>query len=74
MSKPGATQPGYNTMTFDAAKKLAISLAHKTGKMRFVIWVGDDVGGPYTTATDEDLDTFFLGISDDHILLCTADL
>jgi len=61
-------------MTFNEAKERAVSLACKTGKMRFVIWIGDDEGGPYTVATDEDLDTFYLGISDDHILLCTADL
>lgn len=61
-------------MTFNEAKEHAVRLAHKTGKTRFVIWVGDDVSGPYAVATDEDLDTFYLGISDDHILLCTADL
>lgn len=61
-------------MTFNEATERAVSLARKTGKVRFVLWVGDDVGGPYTVATDEDLDTFYIGISDDHILLCTADL
>jgi hypothetical protein len=61
-------------MTFNEAKEDAVRLAHNTGKMRFVIWVGDDVGGSYAVATDDDLDTFYCGISDDHILLCTADL
>ena len=61
-------------MTFDEAKERAIAIARKTGKMRFVLWVGDDVGGPYTVASDGDLDTFYSGISDDHILFCTADL
>jgi hypothetical protein len=61
-------------MTFDEAKDRAVSLVRKTGKMRFVLWVGDDRGGPYTVATEEDLDTFYSGISDEHIVLCTADL
>lgn len=68
------TNSEAKTMTFDEAKNRAITRAHETGKLRFVMWVGDDIGGPYTVATEEDLDTFYCGISDDHILLCTADL
>jgi hypothetical protein len=41
----------------------------KDGTMRFVVFEA----GEYHVATEFDLDTWFVGISDRNILYCTAD-
>jgi hypothetical protein len=56
-------------MTREQAIQLARKRAKETDEIRFVVW---DCG-EYHVASDFDLDTWFVGISDRNILYCTAD-
>ena len=60
MDVPG----GYST--FKEAKRRACAIAHLRQELRFVVCEA----GIYFTATEEDLDTFFLGCEP---VYCTAD-
>jgi len=42
--------------------------AKETGEVQYVVWEDG-----YQVADDVDLDTFFAGISPQHIIYCTAD-
>jgi hypothetical protein len=51
------------------ARTCAVQVAHVHQETRYVV----RESGEYFVATDEDLDTFFVGIADSNILFCTAD-
>jgi len=56
-------------MTYTQAQEKAIRLARKHDRDYFVVIEA----GEYQVADDLDLDTFFCGISQNHILYCTGD-
>jgi hypothetical protein len=56
-------------MTFQQAVVKAERIAKSANETRFVI----RESGEYHVASDEDLDTFFAGISDSNILYATGD-
>jgi hypothetical protein len=55
--------------SFVAAKSRASQVARTKQEARYVVVES----GHYFVATDEDLDTFFMGIPDRSILYCTAE-
>ena len=56
-------------MTYEQARSKADRLAKKHGRDYFVVIEA----GEYDATDDEGLKTWYMGISDDHILYCTAD-
>ena len=56
-------------MTYKQAQEKAHRLARKHDRDYFVVIEA----GEYQVADDLDLDTFFCGISQNHILYCTGD-
>jgi hypothetical protein len=60
---PGA----FNSLS--AARTRAVQVAHVRQETRYVV----RESGEYFVVTDEDLDTFFMGIADGNILFCTAE-
>jgi hypothetical protein len=55
-------------MTLAQAIQHAEKRARETDEVRYVVYES----GEYHIATEEDLDTFFMGISDRNILYCTS--
>lgn len=56
-------------MTYSQARVKAEKLAKQYDQDYFVVLEA----GEYGVANDFDLETFYVGISQDHILYCTAD-
>jgi hypothetical protein len=63
MTTPGA----FNSLS--AARTRAVQVAHTKQEARYVV----RESGEFFVATDEDLDTFFMGIAQNNILFCTED-
>jgi hypothetical protein len=61
------TSGGFSSLAL--ARHRAVQVARAREETRYVVWES----GEYFVASDEDLDTFFVGIRDRDILFCTAD-
>ena len=57
-----------NDPKLEALIERAHKRARRTGEPIYVVW--DPCDGEYHLATEWDLDTFFTGLRDEHILYC----